>query len=97
MIIFPTLFLHRLTTIHWKILLTPRFFFRRREHIQLTWISVAPPVDTGAYNQGGDQTTGESYGQSQGGGYEPQTGGYGGDQGGYDQQQYGGEQQEYYQ
>jgi len=36
---------------------------------------VAPPVDTGAYNQGGDQTTQESVGQSTNEVYEPQYGG----------------------
>jgi len=66
---------------------------------------VAPPVDTSAYNQGGDQTTGEAYGQSSGGGYEPQRNAYGSGnaepqaeqqyEGG--EQQYEGEQQQYYQ
>jgi len=52
---------------------------------------VAPAVDTGAYNQGGDQSTQEAYGQNANAGYEANYGGGGGQQ----EQSYGGEQQQY--
>eukprot|EP01114_Cavostelium_apophysatum_P003720 TRINITY_DN13851_c0_g1_i1.p3 TRINITY_DN13851_c0_g1~~TRINITY_DN13851_c0_g1_i1.p3 ORF type:complete len:128 (+),score=28.61 TRINITY_DN13851_c0_g1_i1:307-690(+) len=58
----------------------------------------APPVDPSSYNQGTDQTTQESVGQSSNEVYEPQYGNQGGyeqqeQEGGYEEQQYYEEQQ----